>query len=758
MLKVSHVKKSLDGQCLHRELDQHLFSVAELASSFANEFGANEWAKIAGMWHDLGKYQASFQQRILSENGCNPEEHLEGKQGKQPHSTAGALYAVERWEKLGRLIAYVIAGHHAGLPDWATDSIAGSEGGKGSLSARLCSASEELRKSLEGVGISRPDWLELSQPTQKIPGGLNGLALWTRLVFSCLVDADYLDTESFLNPSKAVKRKIEQPKLTELANNLENYLTKLSDRAPQTDVNSIRAEVLGFSKEAAKLEPGLFSLTVPTGGGKTLSSLAFALDHAIHWNKRRVIYAIPFTSIIEQTADTFRSVFPQWSDFVLEHHSNLDPKIETPQNRLWSENWDAPLIVTTNVQLFESLFAAKTSRCRKLHNLVNSVVILDEAQQLPREFLNPILHVLDLLSKFYKTTFLFCTATQPALSEQHDVFGNQIRKGLLGVREIIPNPDSLAQRLKRVSIQPLHSWKSITDWHSLAEEMLKHDCVLTIVNRRADCRTLYDLLPEDSGRVHLSALMCGQHRSDVIAKIKAHLKERLTRETKPLRVVSTQLVEAGVDIDFPVVLRAMAGLDSIAQAAGRCNREGRLDTLGQVFVFNPEKPAPPGLLRQGEDTAKELLLSGKVSDPLTPKAFELFFQHLYSKGDNDKHGILPLEQKDAASCEIQFRTVSSLFKLISDEGEAVVVPYVPPGQTESPIDAWLSSLESTENENWAYRMLQRYIVNVPTTTFCEMSEAGYLESRAGFYLARDYDQTTGLVLPSSEISPASLMD
>ncbi len=754
---VAHIRELDSGEWLVHPLNNHLRDVGELAAQFAEPFGATDWARLAGLWHDLGKYQQAFQRRIRFASGHDPEAHLEGSVGKLPHSTAGALHAVNRFGPYGRLLAYCIAGHHAGLPDWAPDTVEGSDGGKSCLQVRLAAATEELKESLLGLGTHAPDWLQSPQPEPKLPGGAAGLALWQRMLFSCLVDADFLNTESFMDPTRTTQRAQTRASVMDLEKALRSHLDSFTLKATPSGVTNLRSEVLSSCRSAAELKPGLFSLTVPTGGGKTLSSLAFALTHAVKWQKRRVVYAIPFTSIIEQTADVFRNVFRTWPDAVLEHHSNLDPARETPQNRLWAENWDAPLTVTTNVQLFESLFAAKPSRCRKLHNLVNSVIVLDEAQQLPREFLDPIVHVVELLTWHYGVTVLLCTATQPALEEKRDAFGHLVRRGLTHVREIAEAPMALAGRLKRVSVQPLKDWRITSTWQEVADYLLAQSCVLVIVNRRADCRTLYNLLPAESGRVHVSALMCGQHRTDVIANIKERLSKRRAGDSQPLRVVATQLVEAGVDFDFPVVVRAMAGLDSIAQAAGRCNREGLLDTLGTVTVFNPEAPAPPGLLRQGEDTARELLLSGEVTDPLAPESFRRYFDRLYSKGELDKHAILTLEQRDASRGEIPFRTIAKRFKLIADDGVPIVVPYNPPNEAESPVFEWLSRLEREGTDRAAYRALQRYTVSVPEHLLQAMQQVGDVEVREGLYLARRYDAEIGLVLPTSEIRPSELL-
>ncbi|OZA28805.1 MAG: CRISPR-associated helicase/endonuclease Cas3, partial [Hydrogenophilales bacterium 17-61-9] len=565
-IPIAHAAQGDDGNWREpHALAEHLHEVGELAADFAKHFGS-DWARLAGRWHDLGKYRPRFQKYIRLVSGFEADAHIKGESGKAPHSTAGALLACEHFEKAGfgaagRVLAYLIAGHHAGLADWF-----------GGLDARLdlLASRDELNEALAenppaellNAGDFKPD-------LRTIPGGKDGFALWVRMLFSALVDADFLDTERYMNPDKFAQRNT-WPKLAELAPLFDAHMTELAAKAQLTPVNTLRACILAECRAGAQLKPGLFSLTVPTGGGKTLSSMAFALEHASAHGKRRVIHVIPYTSIIEQTADIFRNIF---GEAVIEHHSNAEsePGKENSASRLACENWDAPIVVTTNVQFFESLFAARTSRCRKLHNLVDSVVILDEAQLLPPEFMQPILDVLNLLSRHYGVSVVLSTATQPALSTREYFDARQNLRGLDNVREIVSDPDALYRALERVDVRLPADWHTPTDWPSLAPELAAHDSVLAIVNTRKDARALWEQMPQDT--LHLSALMCGAHRSQLIASIKSRLKDSV-----PTRVVSTQLVEAGVDVDFPVVYRALAGLDSIAQAAGRCNREGRRET------------------------------------------------------------------------------------------------------------------------------------------------------------------------------------
>ncbi len=516
------------------------------------------------------------------------------------HSTAGAIHAIRQFGAHGRILAYLIAGHHAGLPDWSAADTQGK-----ALSIRLGADQNHLLDRIPEQAIPQGIFTQ-AKPTTKPHGGPNGLHLWLRMLFSCLADADFLDTEAFMDGDKAASRS-DYRDLPDLLTDFDQYMANKSASAEPTPVNVIRADILRQCREKATLNPGLFSLTVPTGGGKTLSGMAFALRHAVQHNKQRIIYVIPYTSIIEQTAGIFREIF---GDNVVEHQANLDPEKEDARSRLATENWDAPIIVTTNVQFFESLFAARSSRCRKLHNIVNSVVVLDEAQLLPPEFLQPIADVMNQLASHYGVTFVLSTATQPALGS-FQTFGSPAFRGLDNVQEIMHDPDALYQQLKRVEVSVPVDLQTPRDWQSLAAELLQHPSVLCIVSRRDDARELHRLMTaheEGKDTLHLSALMCGEHRSEVIADIKARLQRN-----EPVRVISTQLVEAGVDVDFPVVYRALAGLDSIAQAAGRCNREGKQEGMGRVVVFVPPKPAPPGLLRQAAQISVSLL-SGSTNN------------------------------------------------------------------------------------------------------------------------------------------------
>ena len=734
---LAHVRQLPNGKWEEHFLDEHLREVANLAGKFAGNFDSADWATLAGLWHDLGKYSIEFQQYIRSVSGY--DAHIEAP-GRVDHSTAGAIHAIRQLNQHGRILAYLIAGHHAGLPDWN----AAETGGK-ALSIRLGTEQNHLLDRIPAQTIPQEIYAQ-AKPTSKPRGGADGLHLWLRMLFSCLVDADFLDTEKFMDGDKADSRKGYR-NLSDLLADFDQYMASKSASAEATPVNIIRAGILCQCREKAALNPGLYSLTVPTGGGKTLSGMAFALRHAVQHKKQRIIYVIPYTSIIEQTAGIFREIF---GDNVVEHHANLDPDKEDARSRLATENWDAPIIVTTNVQFFESLFAARTSRCRKLHNIVNSVVVLDEAQLLPPEFLQPIADVMNQLASHYGVTFVLSTATQPALGSFHP-FGNKPFRGLDNVLEIMDDPDALYQQLKRVEVSVPADLQTPRDWQSIADELLQHPSVLCIVSRRDDARELHRLMTaseKGSDTLHLSALMCGEHRSQVIANIKARLQRK-----EPVRVVSTQLVEAGVDVDFPVVYRTLAGLDSIAQAAGRCNREGKQDGLGRVVVFIPPKPAPPGLLRQAAQITVGLL-SDSTNNVLGRDLAKQFFEHLYVRAPSlDKHGIHELLTQDARDCQIQFRTVAEKFKLIDDSAyQTILVRY---GNN----DAWLGMLEKDGPQRWLMRKLQRYSVNIPKYLFAQLEKQGDVrEIWQGIYAQVDdtlYDKSQGLVIGGS-IAPDEL--
>ncbi len=734
---IAHAKKiSAKSFANPHLLKQHLEKTSILAGTFADKFGLSKIAQTLGLVHDMGKASRAFQERIRLKSEYDVEAHLEGKTPQHvDHSTAGAQFLVQEYgEQLGTILAYIAAGHHAGLPD-----------GRGEQNAVL---SYRLKKQVEPYHDILPwikERLPQIQPNDLIPaksktGRLDPYKIHflIRMLFSALTDADFLDTEAYMEPEKARQRGSKY-EVNQLWFTLDNFLHELS-RRDQTPINKERNAILKHCLKAAEKTPGIFSLTVPTGGGKTIASLAFALKHAVKHSLRRVIYVIPYTSIIIQNAGVFRDIFSAiGEDVVLEHHSNVDPDVqkETPFNRLAAENWDAPLIVTTNVQFFESFYSNRSSSCRKLHNVADSVIIFDEAQMLPPEMLRPALSVIRELTDNYGCTAILCTATQPVLTRS-----SFLRDGLENVTEIIPDPEALYRRFKRVKVEILDDKQNNK---TLAERLSAEKQVLAIVNTRKEAREIWQQTVQTTNPkecFHLSTMMCPQHRADTLLAI----RERL-RGNQPCRVISTQLIEAGVDVDFPVVYRAAAGIDSIAQAAGRCNREGKL-AEGKVFIFEGENPPPPGHLRHSAESGF-YIMKAFPNDPLCLQAVENYFNDFYSKQYSahrmDKKGIM--DSCNSRPDAIPFAQISRNFALITDRTIPLLVPYENEGER---------SIEELRNcydglvPRPLRRILQRYLVNLREYVFAELYKAGVIEDifKDGQYfvlLNKDiYDPAVGL--------------
>ncbi len=720
-------------------LEEHLRLVAEGdthgfpgAAGFAQAFGAEEWGRLAGWWHDLGKYSEAFQQYLRASQGDSHQGEIKGRVN---HSSAGAIHAEKAIPRGGKILSYCIAGHHAGLPDHV--------GGRAGLKERLAAPVEPVDHAPAQV-TARP---APTPPPLKFDSERSDVyafqfSLFVRMLFSCLVDADFLATEHYMSPDQTVLRPTAPPPMSDFGSALDCYLGELSRKSTPSSVNEKRAEVLEQCRQAAQLSPGFFSLQVPTGGGKTLSSLAFALHHAGQHDLRRVIYAIPFTSIIEQTAQVFRQALGNLSEYILEHHSNLDPESYDKQDdksyhattvsRLAAENWDAPLIVTTNVQLFESLFASRTSRCRKLHRIARSVIILDEVQTLPVKLLKPTLMMLQELVTNYGCTIVLCTATQPAI-ERNDAFPI----GLTKVRPIIREPQQLFDDLKRVEIEHLGK----LDDETLVERLNSHPQVLCIVNTRRHAAKLYHELKSraaEGERVfHLSTYMCPMHRTEKLAEIKEVIKSG-----QPCRIISTQLIEAGVDIDLPVVYRAMAGLDSIAQAAGRCNREGR-SQRGQVYVFETDIQPPP-FINQAAQSARKIILD--YADLLSPAAVTHYFgEHYWTQGGE---GGENWDAEKVGQCfslpdHFQFREAAQKYRLIDDFQIPIIIPY---DDNSRRLRDELMAMEEPPPRGFD-RKLQRYVVSVTPRDLQKLQEGGVLlENHDRWVLGNmeAYDKDQGL--------------
>lgn len=641
-----------------QRLSAHLDGTAARAAGFLDSVGLAELGRVVGLLHDIGKYTDGFQAR------------LEDSSRRFDHSAPGARIAIDKYEKpFGKMLAFCVAGHHAGLAN-------------GVNGERITALKERL-----GGAVATPDpvWKqEIALPATLAPPRIRPrdrdtagfcAAFLIRMVFSALVDADYLDTEAYYAglEGKALPRG-QHPDLTELSRRLTAHLDNLQSTAERSAVNDLRAEVLAHVRRGAAEPQGVFSLTVPTGGGKTLASLSFALDHAMRHGLDRVIYVIPYMSIIEQTAGVFRGALRDAAggpaDFVIEHHSTFDEerignRESRSKLRLAMENWDAPIIVTTAVQFFESLFANRPSRCRKLHNIANSVVILDEAQTLPLRFLRPCVAALDELVRNWRASVVLCTATQPALREADGFKG-----GLEHIRELAPAPQRLYETLKRTRMRRVGE---MTD-DDLAGRLRESPQVLCIVNTRRHARELCEQLADTEGACHLSTRMCASHRRERLDAVRQRL-----RDGEPVRLIATSLVEAGVDLDFPIVWRAEAGLESIIQAAGRCNREGRAPQ-GDVFVFEPaagEGRKPPPDIAQFADAARRVLRH-HPDDPMSLKAISAYFCELYwQKGDDalDAEKILKQCDDRRNSLDFPFEKIARDFRLIEDAQVAVVAPW-----------------------------------------------------------------------------------
>jgi len=671
----------------------HLKQVAELSSTFASDFHAGELAYVAGILHDIGKYSDKFQKR------------LEGSSVRVDHSTAGAVEVSKLYPKAqSLLLQYIIAGHHTGLLNYGSNQSGLGERMRNPILEDYSAFKEE---------VLAPDKISPGIPIRPFLNKTGfSIAFFIRMLYSCLVDADSLDTEAFMNPHLAdIRGKYDSNEY--LSSVFFEQIRTITSDADDTPINQSRKKILQQCLNKAELSSGFFSLTVPTGGGKTLSSMAFALKHLSTNNLNRIFYVIPYTSIIEQNAKVFKNIFGEKN--VLEHHSNFDPAREDTddfeKSEKWytvtSENWDIPITVTTNVQFFESLFAHKRSRCRKLHNLSKSVIILDEAQMLPTEYLKPSLQALSELVVNYGSTVVLCTATQPKI-------GDLIDKSL-AITEIMPSPEELYEQFKRVQVTHLGQ---CTD-EELTDRLMQHTQMLCIVNTRKHAQVLYDALSKSGEVYHLSAKMCPVHRSAKLSEIRENLKFG-----RSCRVISTQLIEAGVDVDFPVVYRAMTGIDSIAQAAGRCNREGKLP-VGDVFLFSStEKHGKPTSWQRKVAEIGEMVLESH-NDPLSLPAIEEFFSRLYFyEGDDglDQKKILPSLEERTKELAFPFENVSHDYQLIEENTRDVIIPY------DKDAAKAIENIRKIGFPGTFARKLQGYTVSIYSHEFRELEKSGALET------------------------------
>jgi CRISPR-associated endonuclease/helicase Cas3 len=691
-------------------LREHLQAVADLAGRFGERFGGKKAAALAGLLHDLGKYTPEFQARLA------------GATDRVDHSTAGAaiLAGLTRGDDrlMAELIAYGIAGHHAGLPDKTSASA-------GSLSERLKAFSEARLDPIWSTEI-RPDCSKLVPPFRFHPEWTQfQLGFLGRMIFSCLVDADFKDTERFYAKTAGTAVDRQWPSLGVLLPDLLIAFSRHVDGLTRSDtpVNCLRSEILRHVQRRAPERPGLFTLTVPTGGGKTLTSLAFALSHAQLHGLERIIYTIPFTSIIDQTAAIFRSIFGE--EVILEHHSAIDedsgfkrPREGKDKLALAMEDWAAPIVITTNVQFFESLFAARPSRCRKLHNVARSVIILDEAQTLPRSLLAPAVRALHELAENYGCTVVLCTATQPALDSKNFAKNHPASLPLTG-RELAPDPERLSRELKRVTLRHAGTLDDMTLIAALSQDPQ----VLVIVNSRKHALALYRQAAKAglSSIIHLTTRQYAEHRRRILDTVRQRL-----RNGDNCRLIATSLVEAGVDLDFPKVWRAEAGLDQIAQAAGRCNREGRrgVDASVVSIFAAPDYPPPHEIRELCGDMSR---MAHKHADLLSPAALEDYFGEVYWRlGDRlDAKAILDDFRATHAGTDFAYRTVAEKFRMIESGMVPVIVP-----RDKKAIDAleWLKS--GNAHAGSIARALQPFIVQVPPKARARLIANGHVRFEA----------------------------
>lgn len=719
---LAHIREEEKGCFAEQSIEEHCLNVARLARELIYEdedsCGLKDLAYNAGLLHDFGKYRPDFQRYILSASGANQSGKVPPK---APHAIVGAIEARRLFDDpmIADTLAYCISGHHRGLYDHNEMERRLRHGEH----KRWCDACERLT-SVENLKTTDCD--DVGEPYD--------LQMAIRMLFSALVDADRLDTEQFMTPDLSAERLRIKGNYASLCTLRERLRAKTESfsSAPDTSVNRARAYFLESCRtHGAESDPGIYTLSLPTGAGKTISSMAWALEMAIRNHHDRIIYVIPYTSIITQTAMVFREIFGK--ENILEHHSEVvveqqtkDDKSDERMSRLkfLTENWDAPIILTTNVQFFESLFASKPAKCRKVHSIANSVIVMDEVQALPEGFLSPILSAIDTLSEAFHCSILCCSATQPVYDEDLNSpdDGSDYYTPLDTRGDLVPREAKYFVPFDRVDY---HLEPQTVTSQELADRLAAEHSVLCVVNSRKDAgqvyRALRDLSKVKADEViHLSRSMCSAHLRRAIETI----KERM-REGKPTKVISTQLIEAGVDLDFPCVWRAHSGLGSIIQAGGRCNREGKMERRGQVFVFSlADGSRPFGNIARGCNATKILLhkLSNKITDPTDPEVIAKYYR-LYFKDipDFDTEGI----EKDLTedSEDINFESAAERFKLIDDEGTfPVIVPYMEEGKA---LVRKIRNHEILSRED--YHRMQEYSVSLRQGDYSTLLSHGNIE-------------------------------
>ena len=673
---------------------EHLCGTAALAGSFAAAFGAQTEAEFTAWRHDIGKYSTAFQKRL--DGGT-----------KTDHATAGAQEAM-KCRPPHPQAAFAIAGHHTGIPDGGNPRSADPE--DGTLFGRLKKRVEPYDgwQEIPASQSTPPDWANLDNLD---------FAFFTRMLYSCLVDADFIDTETFMNGQAAPRGSRTEAIPALLAKTEAQAKNYLADKTASPVAQQRNAVLQACLDKGAHEPPGLYTLTVPTGGGKTFASLAFALEHAAAQGMKRVIYVIPYMSIIDQTAAVFAALLGEenvLADYSCADYKSLEQEDLSPEQYrqlLASENWDAPVVVTTAVQFFESLYANRSSRCRKLHNIADSVVIFDEAQTLPLDYLYPCISAIAQLVQHCHTTAVLCTATQPALEPFFQKLAPELHP-----QEITPEPARLYEVLRRTTLCDL----SELPQEALTAQLAALPQVLCVVNRRKTAQELFAALPAE-GRYCLTTLLCAADRRRQLEEIRQRLRDGL-----PCRVVSTSLIEAGVDVDFPTAYREQCGLDSLLQTAGRCNREGRRSAEeSRVYCFRLEGCAVPQMLHQQVHALQYAArcTGDDYAQLNTPDAIHDYFKELYNvRGAQalDKKGILDAFRRGISGCQFPFAQVAAAFQLIETPTRTI---YLPIGEGE----ALCAQLRSGMVSRSLYRRLGAYSVACYAPQFEKLDAAGALE-------------------------------
>jgi CRISPR-associated endonuclease/helicase Cas3 len=757
-----------------QSLEDHLKGVADLAGRFADKIGLKEYGELIGLLHDIGKYSKKFQDYLKSSEGLiNPDEddyvNAQGLKGKIDHSTSGAIKIFESLSTknneaklIAQVLSLCIASHHSGMIDCLSPDSKDLFTKRINKTDETTHYNEVSKKTDKTIKAKAQEILSCSFLQDKMVHVLKAMhdnkecskittlfkqGLLIRYLFSCLIDADRLDTADF-----------EEPHYAKLRNNgkyrsWDELIIRLEKRVEEFKVtgkvDEIRRKVSERCLSHAEKPQGIYSLTVPTGGGKTLSSLRFALHHAKKHELDRIIYVIPFTSIIDQNAEEVRKILEDknkkgnyLNNVVLEHHSNLTPEEETYKQKVLSQDWDAPIVFTTSVQLLETLFGYGTRSARRMHQLAKAVLIFDEIQTIPIRCVHMFNNAINFLVKNCSSTVILCTATQPLLNKVDKKLGAM---NLSDDQEIMPNVEKLFEDLKRVEIKDerkIGGWSPDEVATLATNEVQNTGSVLAIVNTRKAAQELYEKCKDKTQSLiyHLSTNMCPAHRMDVLTQIRTCLNPE-----NPMQVlcISTQLIEAGVDVDFGSVIRSVAGLDSIAQAAGRCNRNGK-NMVGNVFVLNPDFEKLDKLkdIRIGREKA-EKTLDKYINNPelfdnnlVGPKAVEEYFMHyFYERADEMKYPVHPnsiiahdddlltLLSTNFESAKEYYRvnntfpkipymqsfmTAAKLFQAIDSPTRGIIVPY----KEGVKIIADICAAHDVEKEYKLLRQAQRYSVNV----------------------------------------------